>query len=535
MPIILLPATAGLGAGHPFEALASSGDARPGGLEALVIYNDLVMNDRRVVDKFRLLQIDGLQDADIRDNRFNSPAEHGEVALGALYGGRTITLTGRIEAFNVGKLRDMQQALRTAFINLQEKPLILRTRDLNEDVFINCRKVQPIAMVETQNTAWPWRDFMVTLRASNPRILAWVEDVSQDYFFLNDSFTDTQALFDAKYDYVEGSNNVTIDETNDWAYVTAASARGVVNVDRTYEDSETILHWVGGTGPTTQNPVVYVKALGTGTADLLRITTVSSTPAIQISKRVSNSFTTLATSSNLAAAITATTNYWLRVVVVGNDVTAEHWLTDPLLGGSPARTVTHTLAGADATKFGNNIRGYSGFGWSFSSSNFDMKLPDFKALPRELNHPLMGGTIVEIPSSTYGEGTYGEGAYGGSGGGVTSSGGGVRNVGNFPAQPRIRVGVGGTGGSITGTLLVTNNTNGQTLSFSGLALTTGQWIEIDTAKRTVVRDNGSNQFSKLVIGSDWLELEPGFNDISVMAPTVTGEPYITFWHRSTWM
>ena len=111
MPILLETIQANLAAGSATVAMPGSGTSQPGGLECRFQYNNLVMHDRQYIDKIRITKIDGLQDAEIRDSRDVNPADHGETAFEAWYGGRTITFEGRIEAFNVNKLRDMQQAL----------------------------------------------------------------------------------------------------------------------------------------------------------------------------------------------------------------------------------------------------------------------------------------------------------------------------------------------------------------------------------------------------------------------------------------
>lgn len=74
--------------------------------------------------------------------------------------------------------------------------------------------------------------------------------------------------------------------------------------------------------------------------------------ALNIISTIGGVATTVATT---AIALSAATSYWLRGSIVGNVVTAEHWTTDPALGGAPATTVTYTLTGADATAFGAGV------------------------------------------------------------------------------------------------------------------------------------------------------------------------------------
>lgn len=168
-PVILPPALIEKGSGDPDVALFGTGESVPRGLEAVLEYNNLQMGDTRNIDCYFITQISGLGDADIRDSRENIPSDHGERAFNPYYGGRTIVISGFIRAFNITKLRDMQEALRTAFVELEEKPLYWRTTDLTKDVYINCRKIQPILMDEIQKDRNYTRDFQITLRASDPR------------------------------------------------------------------------------------------------------------------------------------------------------------------------------------------------------------------------------------------------------------------------------------------------------------------------------------------------------------------------------
>lgn len=151
-----------------------SGVSGPPGLETKFEYNGLYLNDLSLTDKYRVMSIDGLADADIRDSRAVNPGRHGETAFQAFYGGRTLVLSGRIEAHTLNKLRDMQQALRLAFNELEEKPLILHSfHGPAYDMVIYCRKGASITMGEKQEDWRYFRDFQLTLRAANPRFLTY--------------------------------------------------------------------------------------------------------------------------------------------------------------------------------------------------------------------------------------------------------------------------------------------------------------------------------------------------------------------------
>ena len=164
------------GRGQPDDGFAGSGIAGPRGIESVIEYNGLFMNVREWVDTYLVTNIGGLEDADVRDSREVNPGYHGETAFPGYYGGRTITLTGKVITKTIFKLRDMQQALRRAFINLdRELPLVFRAATPDLDMMIYCRKSQSLQMADEQRTANHFeRAFLLTLRASNPRFLSSV-------------------------------------------------------------------------------------------------------------------------------------------------------------------------------------------------------------------------------------------------------------------------------------------------------------------------------------------------------------------------
>jgi hypothetical protein len=164
--------------------LPGSGLAVPGGLECVFEYNNLYLNVQQNVDRYKVKNIDGLYDADIRDTRDVNTNSDGETPYNSFYGGRTIVLSGTIETFSIPKLRDMEQALRSAFADLTtEYPLYFRTGNFATDHMIYCKKITATSGSETQQNNMIQRDFQVSLRASNPRFLA-----------VNGKFVDVTAL-----------------------------------------------------------------------------------------------------------------------------------------------------------------------------------------------------------------------------------------------------------------------------------------------------------------------------------------------------
>lgn len=190
MPILeLTPQVHGPEWGSALVSQEGSGLAFPTGLATTFEYNGMIFNKLDQIDKIRVTKIDGLFDADIRDNRENNPSSDGETALDAFYGGRTLVFTGRIEAYRLEKLRDMQQAFREAFVDVgHEYPLIMHTYGFISDGEggfrrgpslartgqIYCKKNQPIQMTEEQVDQRFFREFMLTLRASDPRFTSYL-------------------------------------------------------------------------------------------------------------------------------------------------------------------------------------------------------------------------------------------------------------------------------------------------------------------------------------------------------------------------
>jgi hypothetical protein len=195
----LLGTPVGIGTGQPDDGLPGSGRSGPRGIESVIEYNGLYLNVRDWVDTYLVTQIGGLDDADIRDSREVNPGFHGETAFMSFYGGRTITLTGKIYCKTLFKLRDMQQALRQAFAQLdEERPLIFRTPDPNLDMMLYCKKSQQIQMLDEQRTANHFeRAFQITLRAGNPRFLSVLQ--SRD----NIAFTNIREFFPSSVQTVE--------------------------------------------------------------------------------------------------------------------------------------------------------------------------------------------------------------------------------------------------------------------------------------------------------------------------------------------
>lgn len=174
-PVALYPAPIGLGQGDTGGPVPGSGTAVPAGVDGVFEFNGLYMNMRRWWETYIIDDIDGLDGADIRDARELNPGFHGETAFDSLYGGKSITLSGKIRAYSLKKLRDLEQALRAALGDLQEHPLIIHGADPANDVMILCKNFQKPAIREVQADFNHTRAFQISLRAAAPFILSYLE------------------------------------------------------------------------------------------------------------------------------------------------------------------------------------------------------------------------------------------------------------------------------------------------------------------------------------------------------------------------
>ncbi len=172
--VLSLPGyAAGLSTGDPTDVVFGTGDSGPTGVDAVIEFNGLYLNQRQNLETYVITDIDGLHDADIRDSRESNPQDDGEVAFDSYYGGRTITMSGYIRSRTLNKLRDMQQGLRTAFADLkQEKALVFHAAEDQKSLFIYGKKHQSLAMGESQQNFRFERSFQIAVRCSNPRFLS---------------------------------------------------------------------------------------------------------------------------------------------------------------------------------------------------------------------------------------------------------------------------------------------------------------------------------------------------------------------------
>lgn len=139
------------------------------GLECRFLYNGLWINNLSAMERFELTEIAGFEDADIRASAQQNPTDDGETPLPAFYGGRSMTMTGKVVCGSIPRLRDMRDALVAAFGSLVEQQMTIRKPwNTGLDLWINCRKQDKLSLPDKQPDGSYKRDFQILLRAGNP-------------------------------------------------------------------------------------------------------------------------------------------------------------------------------------------------------------------------------------------------------------------------------------------------------------------------------------------------------------------------------
>lgn len=126
---------------------------------------------------YHVRSVDGIWDQELRTETHNLPQRHGTKSGDYFYAGRTIVISGRVEAKNLELLRTAQRALQAAFYDMKDHPLQFTMWE-EDDVYIICRKNQKIDMPESQEDGGPFfkRPFVIQLYADDP----WMYKQSND-------------------------------------------------------------------------------------------------------------------------------------------------------------------------------------------------------------------------------------------------------------------------------------------------------------------------------------------------------------------
>src|SRR6516162_3589558 len=97
------------------------------GVDAIWEFDDWIANERVYPDMWRVDEVGGIDDGELRDHREVNPDDVGETAFDAFAGGRTLTFTGQLCAGNIGLLRSYWSQMSAAMADLTERRLYIRT------------------------------------------------------------------------------------------------------------------------------------------------------------------------------------------------------------------------------------------------------------------------------------------------------------------------------------------------------------------------------------------------------------------------
>jgi hypothetical protein len=132
---------AGLAGGSANRSITGTKRSGPVGIESIIEYrsaNVIYLNVVDWIDTFLVTSISGIDGADMRTGAQPNPGGQGETPTDALFGGRTLALTGKQFAQTIWKLRDMQQGLRGSFVDIKtEYPMIFHAVDPADDTQVN--------------------------------------------------------------------------------------------------------------------------------------------------------------------------------------------------------------------------------------------------------------------------------------------------------------------------------------------------------------------------------------------------------------
>lgn len=495
--------------------------ARIPGVEHQYEFNGLTLNDRTVADRYQITRVTGFEDPDIRDAREVNPGYHGETAFSMYYGGRTIVLEGNIRAGNLEKMRDMQQALKTAALPTTEFALYVRNpQSAARDTYVMVRKSASLQGSE-QQAGYSWvRPFQITFRASDPRIQA-VTTTTTTYSFTGSPPANFTDYFSTDATDIEAGPYTEIGTAANPAH----AAGGTVNVNTagdnhlfSYDTSNFINYVTSLSAQATSGHSLHAVDIGQVSVlgkiidssnfiiATLHKATASTSPSggarLQILKRVAGTPTALVTTDNFGMSGYNDT-LTLRLTQAGNVLTADV-LTGKLSTGlgSVLITANYTLAGADATQFGTGVSKKVGFGFYDEGGGgftnvFFKDFDDFHVQDTD---------ATSIPNLT------------------------VTNSGNFVAPAVVR---------FTGPLdspSIQDSVTGKVLAING-AITTGDYVEVDLSTGYAVNSSGVSATHMIDDGTSSLPgIEPGTRTFAVLTNTWTaGTSTITVTFHSSWV
>lgn len=147
-------------------------------LESTVAFNGFTFNDQSMLKAnlsvspyycAELTSVDGLLGADVSYEEHPIPGAIGVKSGDVFRRARTITLTGILWARGLQDLRTGQWAMAQAMADRAAHPLTWTPWNLGFSIYLTCRVYQDLVMPEQQPDRKMARQFVVSLRADDPR------------------------------------------------------------------------------------------------------------------------------------------------------------------------------------------------------------------------------------------------------------------------------------------------------------------------------------------------------------------------------
>lgn len=491
------------------------------GLQSIIQYNGLNMNDRLRPDRYLMTKITGLGQADIRDNRIQRPADHGEIPYDSFYGGTTLTFEGKMESNSLSEIGRLEADLRAALGSLVESPM-----------------------------KFTWWD-------------------------VHDDFSDgvTSAAFWTPF--TAGATTFPGDRTMRMAH------EGVVYYNlREYVDSRIGAQVVVGTP--LGEAVWGIAASIVGSEDYLKFT-VNVNASNEFTIKLS--YVSGGVETQLANPIPITSpragqSIWLTLQQTGDTLTANAYKENPITAleePTAIASINVTLTGAIAQKFGFGVGGMAGVyakgnlaNWIFQDFRVDSIWPgDFflnvkpvtplapsktrEGTTSKFMLPFMFAVRASNPricspvvlSASMGPTTQPNlgriynrifpqfttvpiTELGQPANPVAEQQAVCTNKGRWLAQTKLKI----TGG-ITNPI-ITNLTTGQFIKING-SIAEKDFLVIDCSAHTIVNSSGAPQFGVFDPSSQWLQLVPGDNQLILTGTSSIGTPTCTAMWKHTWV
>ncbi len=285
------------------------------GLENVFEYNGLILNDQvSSADRYIIDEVAGIDDADLRDVIEDNPGRHGQTAYDALYGGRTIVLTGRIKAGDIQRIRNMQTDMRKAFNDLTLHPLKLRFWD-------------------------------------------WTDDASKDLQYL--------------YTFHTAGGTITV--TNGEWQTANSGVKNIMWPYRQYYEAEAVMSFIANASTSPNAAGVKLRMLDANNYLLVRQDTSSN--RLELMKFVGGTPSSLNQTST--AGLTTGNRYWVLGRVIGDEITYELWNADPHISTTSSRITSQTVTISDSTFLKANA-GLTYVGWILGGQAIGAKYGDFR-------------------------------------------------------------------------------------------------------------------------------------------------------------